>query len=278
MKNTKTTAYKILTSYGFYLSVAAVCLLCLFSEVSLLEDTGKKFTVIEIIVRKSELKSRLERTMLDVAYVILNNSNNWFSLFVPIAASFSFAPLLCDEHEFMFSRSEIFRSSRIRYSFSEFFTSTLMGGFAVALGFVLFSLICFGFFPKNATAEDINEKVKATVYLARLMHMFFYGVIYSAFAAFLAAITKNKYLVICVPFFMKYLLNLLSYKIMSIPLQESRYHLIKKVAVVIDPDALSGFSGLGELKKRVAVYNAGLYLVLLLLYILIRERKFDCGE
>lgn len=58
-------------------------------------------------------------------------------------------------------RFEIFRSSKLCYNLSKFITACLCGGFAVMLGFGLFTLADYALFPNiNEYSAELKKHMK----------------------------------------------------------------------------------------------------------------------
>ncbi len=151
--------------------------------------------------------------------VMRKGVGGWLSLFIPMISAFAFVPLVCDEYEAKSIRFEIFRSSKLCYHTSKFITACICGGLAVMLGFGLFTLTEYALFPDISEYEqglidsyhetlsyqypDITQNLYATIISKQLIYMFFYGMVSVAPAIMLTSIIRNKYLVLCIPFFLE---------------------------------------------------------------------------
>ena len=164
------------------------------------------------------------------------------------------------------------------------------------LGFGLFTLTEYALFPDISEYEqglidsynetlsyqypDITQNLYATIISKQLIYMFFYGMVSVAPAIMLTSIIRNKYLVLCIPFFLKYVLNQSCVKIQSQAL--SNYETVDmsllKFVSVINPDALSYLSEYGSDKKLVLIYSGFIILFSFVFYLTMCIRRNDCGE
>lgn len=288
-RNIKANFYKILTGYGFYLCVLFTTVLCFSANIYENPQNMDKYSAI-----KSLIVFDIDFMLSDISFcsfeVMRKGVGGWLSLFIPMISAFAFVPLVCDEYEAKSIRFEIFRSSKLCYYTSKFITACICGGLAVMLGFGLFTLTEYALFPDISEYEqglidsyqypDITQNLYATIISKQLIYMFFYGMVSVAPAIMLTSIIRNKYLVLCIPFFLKYVLNQSCVKIQSQAL--SNYETVDmsllKFVSVINPDALSYLSEYGSDKKLVLIYSGFIILFSFVFYLTMCIRRNDCGE
>ena len=294
-RNIKANFYKILTGYGFYLCVLFTTVLCFSANIYENPQNMDKYSAI-----KSLIVFDIDFMLSDISFcsfeVMRKGVGGWLSLFIPMISAFAFVPLVCDEYEAKSIRFEIFRSSKLCYYTSKFITACICGGLAVMLGFGLFTLTEYALFPDISEYEqglidsyhetlsyqypDITQNLYVTIISKQLIYMFFYGMVSVAPAIMLTSIIRNKYLVLCIPFFLKYVLNQSCVKIQSQAL--SNYETVDmsllKFVSVINPDALSYLSEYGSDKKLVLIYSGFIILFSFVFYLTMCIRRNDCGE
>ena len=150
IRNIRTNIYKILTGYGFYICIIFTAVLCFSAYIYEDSMNGDKYSVF-MAYKTFDKDFMLSDTRFCSFEVMLKGAGSWLSLFIPLISAFAFIPLVCDEYEAKSVRFEIFRSSKLCYNLSKFITACLCGGFAVMLGFGLFTLADYALFP------NINE-------------------------------------------------------------------------------------------------------------------------
>ena len=148
--------------------------------------------------------------------ILQNACSGWFSLFAPIIAAFCFVPTVCTERGEKAVRFQIFRTTRLKYSLSQFFSGVISGGAAISLGYIIFAALVMGLFPDIGEMSEFAADVllETTFDLPyQILKMFLFGAFWSIPAMFLTSVLNNKYLIMCIPFFLKYGLKQLHQKI-----------------------------------------------------------------
>lgn len=294
-RNIKTNFYKILTGYGFYICVAFTAILCFCTNIY--EDfmNGNKYSAISALLT-FDREFMLRDTSFCSFEVMKKGTGSWLSMFIPIISAFAFVPLVCDEYEAKSVRFEVIRSSKLCYHVSKFITACLCGGFAVMLGFGLFVVIEYTVFPSISEYDTllINSYEEGLVYqypelatsgysviiVQKLLCMFCYGVVCVAPVIMLTSFIRNKYLVMCIPFFLKYTLNQTCAKLQSQAFSdwENTDTQLLEIVSIINPDALAFITEYGENKKLVLIYSGAIILFAFIIYLLLSVRRCDSGE
>ena len=153
------------------------------------------------------------------------------------------------------------------------------------LGFGLFTLADYALFPNinEYSAElkktyeeflvysypDITQNGYGFIILQKLGEMFLYG-----------AVIRNKYRVLCIPFFIKYAVSQTCIKLQSQAVSD--YNNVDtemlKISSIFNPDALSYLSDFGNDKKLVLIYNGVLLFSAAVIYLITQSRRLDSGE
>lgn len=294
-RNIKSLLYKILTGYGFYVCIVFTVILCFSADIYEDFGNGNKYSAFKALM-EFDRDFMLSNTAFCSLEVIQSSTGSWLSLFIPIVASFSFVPIICDEYEAKAIRFEIFRSSKLCYHSSKFIVACLSGGLAIMLGFGLFTAIEYLLFPNISEYQsgmqemykemliiqypDISESGYTVVVVQKLISMFMYGAVCSAPVMMLTIIVRNKYLVVCIPVFIKYALNQTCIKLKTQAVADYKsmdMELLRAVGIV-NPDALAILSQYGEDKKDVLMYNSIIIAISFIVYLIIALRKVDSGE
>jgi len=295
IRNIKTNIYKIITGYGFYVCIIFTAVLCFSAYIYEDSMNGDKYSAF-MSLTSFDRDFMLADTSFCSFEVMRKGAGSWLSLFIPLISAFAFIPLVCDEYEAKSVRFEIFRSSKLCYNLSQFITACLCGGFAVMLGFGLFILADYALFPNiNEYSTELKktyEEMLSCIYpnvtqsgysfiiIKKMGEMFLYGAVCAAPAIMFTSFIRNKYLVLCIPFFIKYTIDQTCIRLQS--QASSDYTNIDtkmlKISSIADPDALSYLSDFGNDKKLVLIYNGALLFTAAVIYLIIQSRRLDSGE
>lgn len=284
----------ILKNYGFYICVLFTFILCLCTGIYRDPINNNEYSVIKVL-KSFDHNYMLNDRMLCSYMVAERGAGSWLSMFIPIISAFASIPLICDEKEAGFIRLSIFRSSKYSYYASKFLTSCIAGGLAVMLGYLFYTISVYFLFPNiNEYPPEIQEMLNEELsnmypeaskrgYIAlhaiKFFEMFIFGMVASVPAVSLTCFMRNKYLIMCIPFFYKYAVTQGSERLMSAAFKDisDPNEKLAKLAGTLSPDAtLNVFSSANM--RQILLYNGILVLIAFTIYILVSERRFDCGE
>lgn len=294
--NIRNNAKKILTNYGFYVCIFLTVFLCFSAHIYQQPDTQDLYSAI-MSLQTFDREFMLRDTSFCSFEVMRKGAGSWLSMFIPIISAFAFIPLVCDEYEAKSVRFEIFRTSRLSYNASRYITACLCGGFAVMLGYILFILMEYAVFPNigdyDAHSQEtymmflqyilphIDETGFFPVILRNLAFMFLYGCVNAAPAIALTSVIRNKYLDLCIPFFLKYALLQTCSLIQTAAVDDYGYVNIKwmKFISIINPDSLAYMTNyLYSNWILIVVYSVSLIFLLGIVYLILQNKRGDCGE
>lgn len=285
---------RLFRSPVFWLSVFGTAAICMFSELYV-DPQGETKTVIEMFARYSK-KAMLADAKLCSYNVFVAGFRGWLTMFAPVIVSISAVGICIDERKSGMWRLTLHRTGRIRYSISSGLFILLSGGLVLALGSGVFAILTAVMFPplSTYTAEDVSFFTGLMfrqgtgmygIYKAgglplciavQLGETFFYGMVCSAAAMLLSVFCENKYVIICVPFFLKYALDQLSASLFIRAADDpSGYNeKLSNLAELIDPDAANSFLSYPEDQpQKILLINAGFVLILFIMFCTIRTRR-----
>lgn len=196
---------KIFSSPWFYLSTLLTIILFFCAEIYSAPDTLNRYSVINSLM-SFEREEMLRSAEFCGYYIIRDARSGWFTLFAPLSTAFCFVPLMCAERENNALRFQIFRSSKIKFELSRYLAGTISGGLSTALGYAIFSGMVYLLFPDISEYSWLftEQAGSAADFLKPLLGVFLYGMFWSTPAMFGLSVIRNKYIVMCVPFFIKY--------------------------------------------------------------------------
>lgn len=289
----KTDFYKIVTGYGMYLCVLFTIILCFGTSIHIDMMNNDQYSVIRSLITfdREFMLSSYDFISINVA---LKGAGSWLSMFIPIISAFAYIPLVCDESESKSIRNAVFRSSKLKFYLSRFITAVLSGGFAVMIGYMVFCGMVFILFPGigefPAETREFYIQYLSDVYpstadfgigsalVIKFAEIFVYGAIAAIPAILLTAVSKNKYVVLCIPFFIKYALTQTSVKLIAQAYSNGE-GVGGKLTEISNMINLDYVLQIYEMKgyKLIAVYII-VAISTLALYLFIQLRRFDSGE
>lgn len=295
MRIIKTELKKILTSTGFYICIVFTVILCFSAQIytdPIKDDQYSVFTALQSFDKDFMLTD----TSFCSVNAVLKGAGGWLTMFMPIISAFSFIPLVCDEYETKSVRFEIFRCSRVRYHLSRFITACLCGGLAVMIGYAVFSALAFALLPDigeySAESRTVFLEMQGYSYPAlleenyfaviagKLGTIFLYGAVCAVPAITLTSFIRNKYLSMCIPFFLKYALGQTCLKLQSQAFSdmENMNEGLLKLSQTLNPDSLSYLGEIQSGRQAVLIYSGALVISALVVYLIIQLRRYDSGE
>lgn len=289
VRNIKVNLYKILTGYGFYVCIAFTLILCMTSTIYYDYSKAEEYSFFQVLIQFDE-EFLLDDISLSAYKVMEKGMGTWLTMFIPIVAAFSFVPIVCDEYEAKSVRFMVFRTRKSVYYISKFLTACFCGGLATILGYALFIVVDFICFPgvqeysadlREMLISDIlvrhpiyAEKGMLGVVVEKMSYVFLYGTLYTVPATLLTSVIRNKYIVLCTPFFLKYSLSTLAIKLSEKIVSTGQMQIYS----MCHPDALLSLYGEWEIKRYAIYYAVGLILISALIYLMLSRRRVDSGE
>ena len=206
---------RIVTSPEFWCCILFTLILLFFAQIFLDSNTEDRYSVTRVLIEFSKEEMTFNYEMCNTM-ILQNACSGWFSLFAPIIAAFCFVPTICSEREEKASRFQIFRTTKLNFGVSQFFSGVVSGGIAIALGYIIFAVFVMILFPNideisGFSAEILQETAFNLLLLT--LKVFLFGAFWSIPAMLLTSVLNNKYLIMCIPFFLKYGLKQLHQKI-----------------------------------------------------------------
>lgn len=269
---------KIITSHGFFICVIFTVVLLFYANIHTDYSTQSRYSVIRGLLYYSREELADEYEFCNTL-VVQNARSGWFMLFAPILGAFCFVPIITTEREENALRFQIFRTSKLKYFISEFFAGAISAGTATALGYAVFSAIVSPLFPSVSEMSDLAKNMlEGTTFNfpKLLLRTWCFGAFWSIPAMLLTSVLRNKYLIMCIPFFIKYGLTQTYQKIsQNIYAGELPDAKTLRILSAVNPD---GIIWINEF-NRVSVIFLFLIsaLILFAVYLMISMKRSDCG-
>lgn len=280
IKSLKCDFQKTLISAGFLAAILVTFLLCFTEEVYVDTSDMRKFSALEALFKfdRSFMESKSSFCSLSVFKSALSG---YSAMFLPILASFPFVFSQSAERNSGNIRFSIFRAKRLKYYFSKFLCGVISGGICVLLGVALFGIFSFFAFPRLECYPDLPLEFYAPdgifAEIARkLLSAFIYGCVSTIPSFFLSSFCRNRYIILCVPFLMRFMQDTTIKKIIVNTHDNNIYQ-------TVFPFQCYAPSQIPYLEVGEALYSTVAVLVIsaaLMLcgYIIIMERRTDKGD
>ncbi|MCH5209097.1 MAG: hypothetical protein J1F04_09445 [Oscillospiraceae bacterium] len=279
MRNLTVSFRKIFTSTGFWLCVGATVILLFAMSVYTDFSTQNRYSVIRALTDLTA-EERAQHYELCRTMVMREARSGWFTMFVPIITAFCFVPHICAERDSNAVRLQVFRSSRLKYNAAQFFSGTAAAGMAVLIGYALFCAAVYFLFPAPSEYSGWGAEIIAGYgsSLSELMlETALYGMFHSIPAMFCTAVMRNKYLIMCLPFFVKYALTQTVQMIFlnAVSYESTDLRLLEFVSLV-NPDGLLFIADLPDFRVP-ALFFGITAAVFAAAYLIIEQNRRDCG-
>ncbi|GHV09163.1 hypothetical protein FACS1894217_12830 [Clostridia bacterium] len=292
LRLTKQNVLKSFVSLGFISCVLITFGICFSSEIAL-ENNETSITVFNIIMGKNDVL--FDDFHYAFEAVLMNGSGSWLMMFLPIIVSLVYVPLFCDERESRMTRYVIGKVGKLSYNWGNFIANFLVSGLAVMLGYALFMITCGFFFPpisaypedqqaifKNMLENDLIYRNLGLVAweISQFLCIFVYSAMWSLPAFGMSAVIRNKYLLTCIPFFVKYILDQGTQKLMFDAMQDWMNIDVKKFDFIqiISTNSLRSIFNSGHVMWKIAVLQGAILIVFLVSHNLLMNRRFDLGD
>lgn len=269
---------RIVTSTKFGCCILFTIILLFFAQIFLDSNTEDRYSVTRVLIEFSKEEMTFNYEMCNTM-ILQNACSGWFSLFAPIIAAFCFVPTICSEREEKASRFQIFRTTKLNFGVSQFFSGVVSGGIAIALGYIIFAVFVMILFPNIDEISGFSAEIlQETAFNLPLLTLkvFLFGAFWSIPAMLLTSVLNNKYLIMCIPFFLKYGLKQLHQKISqdAFSAVSSDKNAIA-LANAINPD---GILWVYDETRLVTWLVFGISTALMFAaFIIINRKRVDCG-
>lgn len=269
---------EICASKGFYICIISAVVLFFSAEIYNDPITNDRYSVIRAFTEfdRNDMTNYFE--MCDLT-VMQKARNGWFSLFTPIITSFCFVPLFCSERDANATRLRIFRSSKLKFNLSRYFSGVICGGFAVAFGYAIFCGSVYFMFPHTAEFDRMQFTVQDNFNFTKsLLGIFLFGSFWSMPSMLLTSILRNRYVIVCVPLFIKYGVAQSFQKISQNAFSDPdavNYKLLKLISI-INPDRLMHLENNSDM-AYVALISGIFAMLFSAGYVLMEMKMEDCG-
>ncbi len=194
---------------SFMAAILVTFLLCFTENIYIDSSTMRAFSVFEALFRFD--RAFMENRISFCSIMVFQSALSGYSaMFLPVLASFPFVYSQSVERNSGNIRFLISRTKRRKYYLSKFICAVLSGGICIVLGVMLFGIFSFVIFPHLGDYVAIDPEIYVpdgifAEIVKKLVSSFIYGCANTVFAFFLSSFCRNRYIVLCVPFLMRFM-------------------------------------------------------------------------
>lgn len=195
------------------LPVISIICLCLMSEAET-DYMGRGVSIFAIMLQGREAAAgNINRSAL---YLWKEGFGYWMTFYAPLLLSFGYIAVLSGERQSGQVQFALLRSGNFRYCTAKVVSGAFTGGVILAVSYALFGLLMAVWFPPFSSypMEDqsfflgLYTSSSATVFVIKhLVGAFLYGMCASAFGIGVAVVFRDKYMLLCLPFLLNYMIE-----------------------------------------------------------------------
>ncbi|WP_028510207.1 ABC transporter permease [Ruminococcus sp. NK3A76] len=275
---------KTLLNIGFLGAVLLTAVLCFTAPTYHDLTTDRSYSVFESFFsfKREFIESDTQFASISV---FQNGLGGYISMFLPIIVAFPFMVSFCAERNSGLMRFTISRTGCLRYYLSKFFAVMIGGGLAAMLGYAIYGLVVYGFFPNINSYEldefyyEMHPDSQTVEVLKMLLSAFIYGAVTTLPAFLISSFSRNPYLITCVPFLMVYIWNTAINKLVLKAWETEDNELSEKL-FDFQPDSarrLVYITEWNESAQRIVIFNGVLVVGVIVLFSVIMNLRKDRG-
>ena len=275
---------KTLLNIGFIGAALLTAALCFTAPTYHDLTTDRSYSVFESFFsfKREFIESDTQFASISV---FQNGLGGYISMFLPIIVAFPFMVSFCAERNSGLMRFTISRTGCLRYYLSKFFAVMIGGGLAAMLGYAIYGLVVYGFFPNINSYEldefyyEMHPDSQTVEVLKMLLSAFIYGAVTTLPAFLISSFSRNPYLITCVPFLMVYIWNTAINKLVLKAWETEDYELSEKL-FDFQPDSarrLVYITEWNESARRIVIFNGVLVVGVIVLFSIIMNLRRDRG-
>ncbi len=207
LKALKCDLLRCVLNKWFIMSAAITAALCFSVQVYTDNSNGRVYSVLEALL-SIDHTVMAESSELIPPLIIGKALSGYAAMALPITAALPFVMSFISERSSGNMRFTVIRTGRVKYYLSKFFSALLSGGLAVWLGVNLFAVLVYILFPHTQSTEMLADYIPNEVFpmlLRTAAGAFAYGAASILPAFFLCSFCTNSYIILCVPFLLKFI-------------------------------------------------------------------------
>ena len=170
--------------------------------------SGKQISIFSLMFQEQQANTDISKSALALWQAGIGG---WLVVFAPMLLSMGYILLISEERRNGQIRFHILRSGNWKYCISKLCSGALAGGIVFLIGYALFGLLMLVRFPSIRTFSAEEQEILlmgsniSVVIIKKLIGVFLYGMFGSVFGIGVAIVFRDKYMLVCLPFMIKYI-------------------------------------------------------------------------
>ena len=217
LRTLKSEFFRTAATRGFILAAAVTAALCFTVQIFYNSSNGKTYSVFEAIF-SIDREIMLNNADFNPAIIISKALSGYSAMALPVTSAFPFVFAFISERNSKNMRFVISRTGRAKYYCSKFAAAVICGELCTMLGVLLFALTTVILFPGGQPAEMLADYLPngaLPTVVKKALSAFIYGAASVLPAFFLCSFCTNPYIILCVPFLLRFILETLFSEIIN---------------------------------------------------------------
>ena len=211
MKKIKCEISKIFYFPLFLVSCIGIVIVCLLSDCYF--SGGRGYTVIELMLGSLSL-DMLNDVNLNCFAIWKAGFGIWSYLLLPLLLGISYLFVLSAERQSGAVRQILIREDNFSYCLSKLISASVYGGVTLAVGYGLYGLIVWRFFPSLSLYQEELRTMYMEYYMPdgviwfvvrRVAGTFLYGMFLSFYTVGVSIFAVDRYILMCLPMMLGYI-------------------------------------------------------------------------
>lgn len=280
LKALKCDLLRCVLNKWFIMSAAITAALCFSVQVYSDNSNGRVYSVLEALL-SIDHTVMAESSELIPPLIIGKALSGYAAMALPITAALPFVMSFISERSSGNMRFTVIRTGRVKYYLSKFFSALLSGGLAVWLGVNLFAVLVYILFPHTQSTEMLADYIPNGVFpmlLRTAAGAFAYGAASILPAFFLCSFCTNSYIILCVPFLLKFIYETILSTVQTNSVAAGDYEIYQQT-LPFYPNAITFLFEIPFGKDFITIITLNLLFTVIAFFgfVLVMEKRADRG-
>lgn len=280
LKALKCDLLRCVLNKWFIMSAAITAALCFSVQVYTDNSNGRVYSVLEALL-SIDHTVMAESSELIPSLIIGKALSGYAAMALPITAALPFVMSFISERSSGNMRFTVIRTGRVKYYLSKFFSALLSGGLAVWLGVNLFAVLVYILFPHTQSTEMLADYIPNGVFpmlLRTAAGAFAYGAASILPAFFLCSFCTNSYIILCVPFLLKFIYETILSTVQTNSVAAGDYEIYQQT-LPFYPNAITFLFEIPFGKDFITIITLNLLFAVIAFFgfVLVMEKRADRG-
>ena len=192
--------------------VLGIVCLCLAST-GAVDENGKSIAIFSLILQNGQTGNvgAIEKSAL---FLWKSGVGDWLVVFLPLLLTFGYIAQITGERQSGQVQFALMRSGNLRYCLAKVISGALFGGIVFVIGYALFGIILAAVFPSFSSFPYEIQSIYPELFVGNSLFLFvikqfagvfLYGVFGSVFGIGVSVLSRDKYMLLCIPFLLNYI-------------------------------------------------------------------------